>query len=226
LTVTTSTGIGQWNAIGGAAYASADSIGALNPAYQDSIDAWVYHATPNETTTFYWTEYNSICVSVDSVNVYFAGEIPAVPFVSDSTNCGLVFDNLDAQAAQYGYGYWYDTVPNTQFYDTAVTPHPDSAVVQYYGMHHFYWIVNNGACIDTSDVIPVLFVQNPIANAGDNYWPGLFGAGSEIKTDTACGYDYYLGAQPTIGLGTWYTTDQVNTWFLNRITRFDLNGLC
>ena len=215
LNVTTSTGVGQWNAIGGAAYASADSIGALDPSYQDSAHAWVYHAIPNDTVTFYWTEYNGICVNVDSVNVYFAGEVPAVPFVQDSTNCGLVFDHLDAQTPQYGYGYWIDTVNNTQFYDTAVTPHPDSAVVQYYGMHHFYWIVNNGACIDTSDVIPVLFVQNPIANAGGNYWPGLFGANSEIKTDTACGYDYYLDAQPTIGLGTWYTTDQVNTWFLN-----------
>ena len=212
----------EWNAIGGAAYASYNNLDSLNSLYQDSAHAWVYHAVPNDTVTFYWTEYNGICVNVDSVNVYFAGEVPAVPFVQDSTNCGPVFDNLDAQTPQYGYGYWKDSIPGTwntgtQFYDTSMSPHPDSAVIAFgtYGYHYFYWIVNNGACVDTSDVIPILFVQNPVADAGGNYWPGLYGVGSEIKTDTACGYDYYLGAHPSIGTGTWYTTDQSNTWFLH-----------
>ena len=210
-----SAGLGQWGALDSVAYASYPSIDSLNSAYQDSTHVWVYHPTLNDTVTLYWTEYTTFCVYVDSVSIYFAAGVPAVPLVQDSTNCGLVFTGLDAQTPQYGYGYWIDTVPYTQFYDTAYSPHPDSAVVQYYGMHHFYWIVNNGACIDTSDVVPVLFIQNPIANAGGNFWTGLFGAGSEIKTDTACGYDYYLWAQSSIGTGTWHTIDQVNTWFLN-----------
>ncbi len=156
-----SVGIGQWNAIGGAAYASYASTDSLNISYQDSTHAWVYHAIPNDTLTLYWTEYNSICVSVDSVDVYFAADVPAITFVQDSITCGNVFTGLDAQPPQYGYGYWIDTTTNTQFYDTMATPHPDSVVIAFgtYGYHYFYWIVNNGVCIDTSDVVPVLFTN-------------------------------------------------------------------
>lgn len=148
---------GQWNALGGATYASYNSIDSLNPAYQDSAHCWVYNPTPNDTVTFYWTEYSTFCAVTDSVNVYFAADVPAVTYVQDTFCCGLTYYNLNAQTPQYGYGYWIDTTNATQFYDTAYTPHPDSVVVVYYGMHHFYWIVNNGACVDTSNVVQINF---------------------------------------------------------------------
>ena len=150
---------GQWNSIGGVDYASYNSIDSINADYQDSAHCWVYHATPNDTITFYWTEYDWYCAVVDSVNVYFAGNDPAIVLTPDTDICGSVFTDLSAQPAQYGYGYWIDSTNNTTFLDTPYTPHPDSVVVSYYGMHHFNWIVNNGACVDTSNPVNINFLN-------------------------------------------------------------------
>jgi hypothetical protein len=134
---------------------------------------------------------------------------------ADSINCGRVCDLLAAQQPAYGNGYWYDSVNLTQFYPNNFSHNPDSVIIapSAYGPHYFYWVTVNGTCRDTSDAIPVNFYQQPVANAGSNYWPGLFGPDSEIKTDTACGLCYKLSAYPTGFPGMWFTTDPANVHF-------------
>jgi len=193
--------------------------GSPGPNYALFDTVWARWPSPNDTIKFIWTEYNNICVAKDSIYVYFASLQPAIHLVSlaDSVNCGLSFTRLDAQQPAYGKGFWIDTVPNTHYYPGPIPGHvncnPDSVVAAIYGMHHFYWITRNGECSDTSNVIPVRFIPIPHANAGIKYWPGLFGSNSEIKTDTTCGYTYYLDAVPSIGTGMWSCQDAPNTWF-------------
>ena len=218
LAATTSGGTGTWYAYNGGISWWNQPNGTNGPNYANNPITWARYSSENDTVMFIWQEYNSLCVARDSMYVYFASFQPAIDLVlnADSTNCGLTFDRLNAQQPAYGTGYWIDTVPNTHYFPSVpgpINPSPDSAVASYYGMHHFYWVTHNGACRDTSAMIPVRFIQIPIANAGINYWPGLYGSASEIKTDTTCGYTYYLNAVPSAGTGTWSCQDAANTWF-------------
>ncbi|MBU0764344.1 MAG: T9SS type A sorting domain-containing protein, partial [Bacteroidetes bacterium] len=86
-------------------------------------------------------------------------------------------------------GYWIDTVPGLQVFYNPGTPR-DSAQVAQYGLHCFYWILENGVnfdgtpvCRDSSEAVCVHFYQRPVADAGED--------------DIACGYEYRLNAQST-----------------------------
>lgn len=159
------------------------------------------------------TEYISFpsCIATDTVYVMRYLIQPSIPLVdpADSINCGRNTDLLAAQQPAYGVGYWYDSVNLTQFYPDNFSNNPDSVVISSsaYGTHYFYWVTVNGTCRDTSYAVPITFYQQPNANAGGNYWPGLFGPNSEIKTDTACGLCYKLSALPSGFPGMWFSTD-------------------
>jgi hypothetical protein len=154
------------------------------------------------------------CSSSDTVWISFNSIQEAIALVdpADSINCGLSFDRLNAQNPAHGMGYWFDAVANTNFFPSNIQAHPDSATIYStsYGMHYFYWVTVNGSCRDTSSVVPVHFIEQPQANAGGNYWPGLFGANSHIKTDTSSGLCYNIDAIPSIGSGMWVLLDFSN----------------
>ena len=162
------------------------------------------------------TEYIALpsCIATDTVFVMRYLQEQAIHLVdpADSINCGRTTNLLAAQQPSYGNGYWYDSANLTQFYPSNYSNNPDSVVIapSAYGLHNFFWVTVNGTCRDTSDAIPVNFYQQPVANAGGNYWPGLFGPDSEIKTDTVCGLCYKLNASPSAFPGTWYANDPVN----------------
>ncbi len=214
---------GQWTGPSGIAYYDAPN-GNIVPSNKDSACTWIRWPSENDTITMYWTEFNGVCYGYDSVNVYFGSIQEAIitTLPSDSLWCGLSYPNLSAVEPAYGYGYWIDAVQNTTF-----TPSPyassnlvatiDTGGTTYYGAHYFYWITVNGNCKDTSDAHYVRFIQKPVANAGGNYWVGLFGANSEIKTDTVCGLNYQMGAIPSIGVGTWYSLDPTNVYFVDGV---------
>ncbi|MBI5540993.1 MAG: hypothetical protein HY951_13090, partial [Bacteroidia bacterium] len=218
---TTSVPGGQWSCpSGGVAYYDAEN-GNLTPANQNVPCTWIRYSSENDTVTMYWFENNGSCTGYDSVNVYFSSIQTATQLVdpADSVVCGPVFTLLNAQQPAYGSGYWMDTVQNTTFTPTPTNPSPvatiDTGGVDYYGYHHFYWITVNGMCRDTSEVVPVKFIEMPVANAGPNYWSGLFGNNHRIKTDTVCGLNYEMGAVPSIGDGHWYSLDPTNVHFHN-----------
>ncbi len=226
LCATPSVSGGQWSGPTGVAFYSQpiDSIQYFNPSYKDSLCTWIRWGSENDTITMYFTEFNGICYGYDSVNVYFGSIQPAIitTLTSDSLWCGPSYPNLNAVQPAYGFGYWIDTVPNTTFTPSAYNNNNliasiDTGGTSYYGPHHFYWITVNGNCRDTSEVHYVRFIQQPNAYAGGNYWPGLFGAGSQIKTDTVCGLNYEMGAVYSVqgSTGTWYSLDPSNVYFVN-----------
>ncbi|MFH2095782.1 MAG: T9SS type A sorting domain-containing protein [Bacteroidota bacterium] len=194
LSANSSSGVGTWGYAppGWATYPSIDS---LNPAAQQMPDCWVYSGTQNITVGFVWQEWNSWCVAQDSCYITFWKDNVATHLVGaqDSTQCGLIFEDLNAQTPQYGAGYWIDLVPNTQFWNAGVldpcVTSPDSAVVVNYGMHHFIWVVVNGACRDSSDTVNIRFIELPHAYAGE--------------ADTICGLSYLLHAVHSVGTGLW-----------------------
>jgi gliding motility-associated-like protein len=213
---------GQWSCPGGGvAYYDApiNQISHNVPSYKDSICTWIRFGSPNHLVTMYWFENNGFCTGYDSVNVYFGSIQPAVSLVgpTDTTVCGPVFSLLAGQQPDYGYGYWMDTVQNTTYTPSPINNTPiatiDTGGVGYYGWHNFYWITVNGICRDTSVVVPVKFIEQPVANAGPHYWPGLFGNNRQIKTDTVCGLNYEMAAVPSIGNGHWYSLDPANVHF-------------
>ncbi|MBI5541262.1 MAG: choice-of-anchor L domain-containing protein, partial [Bacteroidia bacterium] len=217
---TTSVANGTWSGPSGIAYYNGDN-GTYTPAYQDSANSWIRWPSENDTITMYWFENNGVCTGYDSVNVYFSSIQTAEHLVdpADSVVCGPVYTLLNAQQPAYGSGYWMDTVMLTTFTPSPTNPSPiasiDTGGVDYYGYHHFYWITVNGICRDTSEVVPVKFIEMPVANAGPNYWSGLFGNNHRIKTDTVCGLNYEMGAVPSIGDGHWYSLDPTNVHFHN-----------
>ncbi len=211
---------GYWSGPPGIAYYDGPN-GNYNPSYQDSVCTWVRWPSENDTVTLYWIEFNGICHGYDSVNVYFAAKIDAIiqTNIADSLVCGPSYSLLSAVPPSYGYGYWIDAVYNTTFTPSAYEPNNLVATIgsgqSYYGPHYFYWITVNGDCRDTSDAFYVRFIEQPIAYAGGNYWPGLFGSGSDIKTDTVCGLNYQMGAIYSVpgSSGTWYSLDPANVYF-------------
>jgi len=218
---------GVWSEPSGVAFydTNIDSIIYYNSSHKYDSCTWIRWQSENDTVTMYWTEFNGVCYGYDSVNVYFGSIQTATITTSpaDSLWCGPSYPHLSATQPAYGNGYWIDTVPNTTF-----TPSPqtnsqlvatiDTGGTSYYGPHHFYWITDNGGCRDTSAMLYVRFIQQPHANAGHNYWPGLFGANHHIKTDTVCGLNYQMGAVPSIGTGTWYSLDPLNAYFTHGIS--------
>ncbi len=219
---------GQWSGETGIAFYVTPSDPAPTPSEAYNPNAWVRWPSQNDTVTLYWTEFNGTCYGYDSVNVYFGAVIEATiqTAASDSLVCGPSYDLLSAVTPSYGYGYWIDTVSNTVF-----SPSPDSIYsnltatidtggVSYYGSHHFYFITVNGSCRDTSDAHYVRYIENPVAYAGGEYWPGLFGANRHIKTDTVCGLNYEMKAIPTVGTGTWYSLDITYVYFTQGFNGF------
>jgi len=222
ISATPSTAGGSWVAPPGVAFYNCETM-----EYCSNCDTLpttcIRYSSENDTITMYWVEFNGVCYGYDSVNIYFGKVVPAVILTNplDTFVCGNKYSNLSAQAPDVGYGYWVDDVMNTTFIPS---PTMNVGVVaeigsgdSYYGKHCFRWITVNGSCRDTSEAHCVWFIKQPQANAGGNYWPGLFGMGSDIKTDTACGCEYKLNAVYSIAgsTGTWYTLDPANVVFLN-----------
>ncbi|MFH2094792.1 MAG: gliding motility-associated C-terminal domain-containing protein, partial [Bacteroidota bacterium] len=187
-------------------WADCPDTSCLDNNQQLTVDPCVYSATLNTTILFVYQAWNNFCVSQDSLYVTFWKDIVATHLVGtqDSTQCGLTFEDLNAQTPQYGTGYWVDLIPSTQFWSGGVMNpgviSPDSAVAATYGMHQFVWVVVNGACRDTSDTVNIRFIEWPQADAGGAW-------------DTACGYTYPLHANPSIGTGQWYVDVSDNTEF-------------
>ncbi|MBI5219435.1 MAG: gliding motility-associated C-terminal domain-containing protein, partial [Bacteroidia bacterium] len=140
----------------------------------------------------------------------------------DTVQCGRNYGGLNSEIPPEGHGYWVDNLGTTDFYPPAPDNYNvDSAVVESYGLHIFYWVVRNGirpngtsVCVDSSDAVPIRFIEIPVANAGGN--AHNWGNGSEIKTDTACGLEYaldpYITGSP---VGQWQTTGWPNRGFVS-----------
>jgi len=106
-----------------------------------------YGGAHNESYEYIWQESNGPAVSQDTVYIYFA-EIPdAQHYMGSDTiiNCGLTtseFNWLDAQTSEYS-GWWTAPYTSGVVYDPDSTSLTTSVTVPYYGVHTFYWVLEN-----------------------------------------------------------------------------------
>jgi hypothetical protein len=206
------TGHGQWLAPAGATWWTAPDYqgGTENTGLDTLPDTWVKWPVTEDTVSFVWQFNDGTNITHDTVSIYFANSEPAIDLsdLSDSVRCGMGYSGLNAVWPSSGYGYWADTADHYSNSSTLMLPdnytgHPDSVIVSFYGLHYFLWITVNGVCRDTAEAVRVRFKMIPDAHSGGNYWPGLFGNNSRIKTDTVCSLNYQLHPTPTAGTGTW-----------------------
>gem|GEM_PF-5975739 len=173
----------------------------------------VYRSPTEGYWDLIWTEFDGQCYGRDTVNILFGYLFPATTLVdpADTLACGTVFSGLDAQLSPDGIGYWYDTDTLTQFYPNNSTTNPDSVVIanNTFGMHHFYWVLDNG-CIDTSDVVEVNFINNGwvygnVSGIGalSNFTAAIFETGSPIAKGS-CSIDMYSTYQINAPSGNYY----------------------
>ncbi|MBU0765933.1 MAG: gliding motility-associated C-terminal domain-containing protein, partial [Bacteroidetes bacterium] len=170
-------------------------------AYCDQSDPHSCVTVNNyDTLNFIWCEANSFCDWCDTVPVAFFLDIEAEQLTFNPgdwpddiiRNCENIFTELDANSyTSYptATGYWIDTVPGLQTFYHPGNPRDTVSVAQY-GLHTFYWVLENGidfdgtpVCRDSSDAVRIHFYQRPMADAGED--------------DVACGYEYRLNAQST-----------------------------
>lgn len=165
------------------------------------------------TYEFIWKVTNSEtmdfeCINMDTVTVTFWTEPEAVILTdeADTTTCGLTFDNLRAQNPGTGItGYWWS--PSEGDYWPSPIEYNSTVTVSAYGYHDFYWIVTNGPtfqpdfCVDTAGPHTVHFIENPVANAGND--------------TIICGYSGQLNAIPSVGTGVWITQNPDLVTFQN-----------
>jgi gliding motility-associated-like protein len=159
---------------------------------------------------FVWAESNEECTQWDTVMVTFWRKPTADESVADddTTQCGRVFKRLRALNPGSGVtGNWIaDPSNGVTFYNQSYN---DTVEVSNYGHYTFYWVESTGPdsegpdfCTDTSDPVPIHFIQIPDAYAG---------------TDTIfCGYNGDLGAVlsiPATAEGSWANLSSANISF-------------
>lgn len=138
------------------------------------------------TYEVYWTVSSDYCTDVDTLLLTFI-EPPSANAGNDTIVCSDQIELSPVPSA--GAGSWAGPV------GSVFNPQPDTinptVTAPAYGAYDFIWTEDNAfTCIDT-DTVEVLFVEQPIADAG--------------ITDTICGLNYTLQAFPSVGTGTWST---------------------
>lgn len=209
--------------------------GALNLSYKDSLTSYIQWNIPNDTVTMYWIDNNGVCSGSDSVKIYFASLQTATTLVNsaDSVVCGSQYSLLNAQSPAFGSGYWFDPTYSSIFSPDAQENAPIVTINTNgwgtYGYHSYYWVTLNGECKDTSNAVLVHFIEKPslatLTNPNGNYWPGLFGANSKIKTDTVCGLKvgilpYAYGTWSAVSPDTYLSGNPTDTITVDSVTVF------
>ena|GEM_PF-2442845 len=136
--------------------------------------------------------------------------LPCPTAGQDFSNCGLEA-TLNATVNPGDYNTHWIVPSGITAID--INSPTTSIIASSIGTYYLIWQVTNINGSICTDTISIEFITAPTSYAGGNYWPGLFGPNSNIKTDTVCGLAYNLNALPSIGNGMWITPDSANTWF-------------
>ncbi len=140
------------------------------------------------TYNFVWTTIgNSACPSnSDQVSITFTQNDPDVNAGPDASYCNQLSHVLAASAASQGVGSWTGNGSFSNVNDPNAT-----VTVSGYGTYNFTWTVSNGTCGSASDVMQVVFAEQPTTvNAGPD--------------GSSCSLVYNLTASnPIGGTGQW-----------------------
>lgn len=160
--------------------------------YSDLADENATVTVSNEGTyTFVWTENVEMgCQESDSVNVTFYAQ-PTAEIVSADSVCGL---QLDVEAiVPTGVSEWSAT--SGVIFDDPLSQNTGLQAGTY-GSTTLYLHVENGLCT-TADTAEVVFIQQPIANAG-----------ADIDI---CGNEAEISGIDGIGTNTWILPAAIST---------------
>ena len=132
---------------------------------------------------FIWNEDAGVgCIDSDTVQVTFY-TAPFAEIIAPDSVCGLVSE-VNANV-QNGIPQWTATL-GLDFDDPA--GETTNTTAQAYGLTTLYLLVENGMC-STADTVSVLFIEQPIANAGDD---------AEV-----CGPNAEISGVDAVGNGLW-----------------------
>lgn len=140
-----------------------------------------------------WSISDDWCVDTDTVQITFI-DPPLADAGLNDTVCGPDYQ-LNASPS-FGSGFWSGPTGAVFLPDSA---DPQATVTApTYGMHTFVWQEDNGYTCQDADEVTVLFVEQPVADAGEDV--------------VTCGLDYDFalnanGAIPSVGAGTWTAND-------------------
>jgi len=154
---------------------------------------------PNTNVSFTYQESNHTCTSQDTVKVKFALKPVSTVFneIMPDTNkqCGLTYiEGLQAPDPPANLDhYWTCPLTADEVYASGNTSPLTQVTVPSYGVHYFYWVLDNDGCADTSEAVAVNFIKVPTSDAG----------GGLDNADTLCGHIFDLQAIPSMGTGTW-----------------------
>ncbi len=181
-----SVGQGRWIYPSGIGFSNSIN-GTINNAMYDTLPNACINIPStsslfNQQIALIWRETNGHCITQDTVFVVFWDEIIAelIDTSMGIPECGNWSKQLKAVPPTLGTGTWVDAFDMPSFLPNENTPIIDTVIINYYGMHEFYWVVENGACIDSSEVKYIEFFERPVANAG--------------VSDTVCSHTYALNA--------------------------------
>lgn len=156
---------------------------------------------PNATVTFtnpgtyevWWIENNGFgCTDSASVTIELIAQ-PTANAGLDVEVCGLVAD-VEA-VPSLGVGSWSTLDAGISFGNASDAITTVSSLN--YGTFTITWTENNGSgCVDAAD-IEVTFVQQPLADVGNDL--------------SVCGDEAVIDAMPTVGTGTWILPTDIST---------------
>lgn len=157
-----------------------------NPSQSINISALGYG-----TYTFYWTETNAICSSVDSVKLSFF-QIPNSQAGVDDSICSDTYTLCASPSV--GQGQWTSLHPGANFSNgsSACT----QVQVNNYGVYQFVFTETNVICQD-QDTVEITFFETPV---------------SQVQADDSiCGLTYTIQAFPSVGVGSWTCSNNLVT---------------
>ena len=147
-------------------------------AFQDStLNNTVVTDLQEGVNVFQWVVTDGLCSAVSQVVITYNTQIVAIPGFNRTVCADTVL--LTATAPQFGFGYWQVISSDGTISDTskAVT----SVTGLNFGPNRFRWIVVNGTCTDTAEV--VIFRNDPEACIEDIELPTGFTPNDDNRND-------------------------------------------
>ena len=120
----------------------------------------------NITVSFTYQASSGCETSQDAVNITFLSHPTSMVFndtVGIIQNCGLTFNELQAPSPPANLNhYWTCPLTTGEVYTDGEISAYTPVTVPDYGIHSFYWVLENGGCDDTSAAVRINFIETPV----------------------------------------------------------------
>jgi gliding motility-associated-like protein len=146
--------------------------------FQDSVsNNTIVTDLAEGVNVFQWVVTDGLCSAVSQVVITYNTQIVAIPGFNRTVCADTVL--LTATAPQFGFGYWQIISSDATITDSAKAV--TSVTGLNFGPNRFRWIVVNGTCSDTAEV--VIFRNDPEACIEDIELPTGFTPNDDNRND-------------------------------------------